>query len=264
MILGTAAYMSPEQAKGKPVDRRADIFAFGCVLYELLIGKRAFRGDTITEILGAIIHKEPDWEALPGTTPSIIRSLLHRCLQKDLNRRLQHVGDGRIEIEEALTELTEVAPTPAAQDSPARRISFGLGMAGGVMVLVLLALALFWPFTATAPEGAIDSIAILPFENRSGDPKLGFVSDGIAEGIISRVSQLSNLNKVISSSSVRQYKGKAVDARTVAQEVDVRAVVMGNVTLQGATLRVYVELIDGESNSTLWGKTYTPTTIRSL
>jgi serine/threonine protein kinase len=96
VILGTAAYMSPEQAKGKPVDKRADVFAFGCLLYELLTGKRVFQGETITETLGAIIHKEPEWELLPGVTPSLVRSLLRRCLQKDQDRRLRDIGDVRI------------------------------------------------------------------------------------------------------------------------------------------------------------------------
>jgi len=103
VILGTAAYMSPEQAKGKPVDKRADIFAFGAVLYELLTGKRAFGGETITETLASILKSEPDWEKLPGNTPWNIRTLLRRCLHKETNRRLQHIGDVRIEIEEALT-----------------------------------------------------------------------------------------------------------------------------------------------------------------
>jgi serine/threonine-protein kinase len=119
VILGTAAYMSPEQAKGKPVDRRADIFAFGCVLYELLTGKKAFEGETITETLGAIIHKEPDWKGLPSNSPSLVRFLLNRCLQKDVSRRLQHIDGARILIEEALTGETTAsamgitaAPTP--------------------------------------------------------------------------------------------------------------------------------------------------------
>jgi len=128
-------------------------------------------------------------------------------------------------------------------------------VAGGVMVLLLLALLL--PLTVTAPSEAIDSIAILPFENRSGDPELGYVSDGITQGVISRLSQLSSLDKVISSSSVSQYKGKQVDAGTVAQEVDVRAVVMGNMASQGENLRIYVELVDAENNSTLWSENYT-------
>ncbi len=111
VILGTAAYMSPEQAKGKPVDKRADIFAFGAVLYELMTGKRAFQGETITETLGAIIHKEPDWEVLPGATPWTIRSLLRRCLTKEPDDRLDGIANVRIEIKLALDEPAMVSPT---------------------------------------------------------------------------------------------------------------------------------------------------------
>ena len=119
VILGTAAYMSPEQARGKPVDKRADIFAFGCVLYELLTGKKAFEGETITETLGAIIHKEPDWEGLPSNSPSLVRFLLNRCLQKDVSRRLQHIDGARILIEEALTgETTASAMGLTAAPAP--------------------------------------------------------------------------------------------------------------------------------------------------
>ncbi len=92
MIMGTAGYMSPEQARGKPVDRRADIWAFGAVLYEMLTGDRAFGGETATDVLGAIVHREPDWQALPPDTPRRIRALLQRCLRKDVDRRIQSIG----------------------------------------------------------------------------------------------------------------------------------------------------------------------------
>ena len=110
VILGTAAYMAPEQAKGKPVERRADIWAFGCVLYEMLTGTRAFDGEDTTEILGAIVKTAPDWSRLPLNTPPRIAALVRRCLQKDPRRRQQHIGDARIEIEEA-------AQTPELQSS---------------------------------------------------------------------------------------------------------------------------------------------------
>ena len=102
VILGTAAYMSPEQARGKAVDKRTDIWAFGCVLYELLTGKQAFQGDTVTEILAAVLRGEPDWPALPAATPTKVRDLLRRCLQKDKTLRLRDAGDACIEIQEAL------------------------------------------------------------------------------------------------------------------------------------------------------------------
>ncbi len=102
MILGTAAYMSPEQAKGKLVDRRTDIWAFGCVLYEMLAGRKAFEGETISDVLAAVIKTEPDWTAVPAGTPAAMGRLLRRCLQKDPKQRLQAIGDARITIEEIL------------------------------------------------------------------------------------------------------------------------------------------------------------------
>jgi serine/threonine-protein kinase len=111
VILGTAAYMSPEQARGKACDKRTDIWAFGCVLYELLTGRQAFQGETTTEILAAVLRGEPDWQALSASTPVKIRDLLGRCLQKDLRRRLHDAADARIEIEGALVgpEMAESA-----------------------------------------------------------------------------------------------------------------------------------------------------------
>ena len=104
MILGTAGYMSPEQARGKPVDKRTDIWAFGCVLYELLTGSQVFGGETVTDILGAVVHKDPDWEALPEDTPRAIQRLLRRCLERDPHERLRDMGDARIEIGQAVND----------------------------------------------------------------------------------------------------------------------------------------------------------------
>jgi eukaryotic-like serine/threonine-protein kinase len=100
VILGTAAYMSPEQAKGKSADRRADIWAFGCILYECLTGKRAFGGETVTETLASILKGEPEWQTLPASTPANLRLILHRCLERDASRRLQNATDVRIVMEE--------------------------------------------------------------------------------------------------------------------------------------------------------------------
>ena len=104
VVLGTAAYMSPEQARGRPLDKRSDIFSFGCVLYECLTGKKAFSGDTVTDTLAAILKSEPDWEALPAATPRKACDLLRRCLQKDPKRRLHDIADARLELEEARVE----------------------------------------------------------------------------------------------------------------------------------------------------------------
>ncbi|HUO16575.1 MAG TPA: serine/threonine-protein kinase [Verrucomicrobiae bacterium] len=109
VILGTAAYMSPEQARGKPVDKRADIWAFGCILFECLTGKMAFGGETVTDILASVINSEPDWRALPDEAVPRVRDLLRRCLQKDPRLRLRDIGDARILISEALSGNAEIA-----------------------------------------------------------------------------------------------------------------------------------------------------------
>jgi Tol biopolymer transport system component len=115
VLLGTAAYMAPEQAKAKPVDRRADIWAFGCVLYEVLTAKKAFPGDTVAETLAAVLKNEPDWSQLTSSTPAHVRVLLHRCLQKDPKQRLRDIGDARISIEEVLSGAAESTPGLASK-----------------------------------------------------------------------------------------------------------------------------------------------------
>jgi serine/threonine protein kinase len=122
IILGTAAYMSPEQAKGRPVDRRTDIWAFGCVLYEMLTGKRAFDGETVTDVLAAVVRAEPEWSQLPTSTPDRVRELLRRCLKKDIKQRLQAIGDARIAIDEtqSAAEVSGTAQVPRSQ--PWRRL----------------------------------------------------------------------------------------------------------------------------------------------
>jgi eukaryotic-like serine/threonine-protein kinase len=117
IILGTAAYMAPEQAKGKPVDRRADIWAFGCVLYEMLTGRRAFKGEDITDTLTAVLRDEPDWTALPAETPAHVRVLLRRCLVKDPKQRLRDIGDARLTLQDAVDAFV----TPTSTPGPATR-----------------------------------------------------------------------------------------------------------------------------------------------
>ncbi len=137
VILGTAAYMAPEQARGKPVDRRADIWAFGCVLFEMLTGQRAFNGETVTDVLAAVIEREPDWSALPAAVPTNIRTLLRRCLQKDPHRRARDVGDARIEVEEAMAAPLHATSREVA---PARRLMWrwvALGLAASTLIALV-------------------------------------------------------------------------------------------------------------------------------
>jgi eukaryotic-like serine/threonine-protein kinase len=124
VLLGTAAYMSPEQAKGKAVDRRADIWALGCVLYEMLTGRQTFTGETVTDTLAAVIRAEPDWSRLPAGTPIRVRVLLQRCLQKDPKQRLQAIGDAGISLEEVLAGAPKALFDPKTGHPAGARFPF--------------------------------------------------------------------------------------------------------------------------------------------
>ena len=143
MIMGTAAYMSPEQARGKSVDRRTDIWAFGCVLYEMLAGRRAFVGDTVTDTLAIVLQGEPDWNGLPASTPAALTQLVRRCLDKDAKRRLQAIGEARVMLEELAQVsatgryVAAVEPERVGETPPARRPRrWPLAAAAGAGLLV--------------------------------------------------------------------------------------------------------------------------------
>ena len=163
VLLGTAAYMSPEQAKAKPVDRRADIWAFGCVLYEMLTGKQTFTGETVTDTLAAVIRAEPDWSQLPSATPMRVRVLLQRCLQKDPKQRLRDIGDARISLDEILSGATEGTPSLATVERPLQRKWLWLvtGLAG---VLIVAAVAGFagWSLKPVPPRPVTRTVILLP------------------------------------------------------------------------------------------------------
>jgi len=146
-ILGTPAYMSPEQVRAQEVDRRTDIWAFGCVLYELLTGRRPFRGETIHDTISKVLDGEADWTDLPASTPPGIRTLLRRCLEKDAKRRLQDVGDARLEMEEALAlpPSSQQTSTAVPQAAPQRRLAPTVGLTSAAVGVLALAAAIgFW------------------------------------------------------------------------------------------------------------------------
>ena len=178
VVLGTAAYMSPEQARGRGADRRADIWAFGCVLYEMLTAKRAFGGETLTDIMAAVIHTEPDWSHLPGSTPPPVRQLLRRCLQKDPRQRLQAIGDARVIIEEVLS-----GPVPAdAVPARSRRSRWWLasGAAGVLTGAVLVGLIARQMTSSAEPPRPVTRfvIALPPGQQLAGLSELALSPDG--------------------------------------------------------------------------------------
>src|SRR5262249_22769678 len=149
VIMGTAAYMSPEQAAGRESDRAADVWAFGCVLYEMLAGRPAFDGGTVSEILAAVLKSEPDWDRLPAATPQTIRRLLRRCLHKDRQFRHRDIGDARLEIIEA-SKLEGDTEKVAARRGPGP--AWPVGLAFVLLILLIARLALRQTSTAVVPS----------------------------------------------------------------------------------------------------------------
>jgi serine/threonine-protein kinase len=180
MIIGTAAYMSPEQARGKPVDRRADIWAFGCVLYEMLSRRKAFDGETVTDVLAAVVTRGPDWSAVPADTPRRLLDLLHRCLEKDPARRLRDAGEARIVLDDLIarpaSNLAEAAPIPRPKPAWPRALPWLVAAAG----LAAAAFALLGPRGGREPlEPTRLSVALPPTD----------VIDGGFENLVLNISR---------------------------------------------------------------------------
>ena len=175
IILGTASYMAPEQAKGKQVDRRADIWAFGCVLFEMLSGKKAFDGETISDVLASVLKSEPDWTALPADTPPAIKRLIRRCLVKDPKQRLRDIGDARIAIEETLSGTTTDAESSGDLRRPSRTwtadslLRRAFPWALGVIAITCAAVA-GWLLLKPQPHPNVFRFAVPPPENMGFSP----------------------------------------------------------------------------------------------
>src|SRR5439155_483946 len=153
IILGTAAYMSPEQAAGKPVDKRSDLWAFGVVVLEMLTGRPAFTGETVSHVLASVLKSEPDWTALPVHTPTPIRRLLRRCLDKDRKRRLADAADARLEIDEALAPIGEATTVSVTMPAAAWRRALPWAVVGALSAGLALVLVLWAPWRpAVAPR----------------------------------------------------------------------------------------------------------------
>ena len=189
VILGTAAYMSPEQARGKAVDKRADVWAFGCVLYEMLTGRAAFAGESVTDVLACIIEREPDFSLLPPTTPPAIRRLLRRSLEKDRKRRLSDIADARIEIDDALTtpsaEASAVTLVNVQSAGWRRALPWAVAFGAAAIAAAVLALWAPWqtvpppaPLRLTADLGADASLATAVGQNANIGASVALSPDG--------------------------------------------------------------------------------------
>jgi serine/threonine protein kinase/tetratricopeptide (TPR) repeat protein len=296
VVMGTVYYMSPEQARGKQVDARSDIWSLGVVLYEMLTGQTPFAAETSNDSIASILTKEP--APLAGDTPSELQRIIRKSLQKNTDERYQTVKDLQLDLKNLKRELefseelersqipqslktsnvgtgqlgenaTAVQTKPVLTQvslSPQRSSAEYLvgeikshRLAVGAVVLVLLIGLLgggywFWNRDVSA-SNQINSIAVLPFENRSGNPDSEYLSDGLTESLIYRLSQLPNL-KVSPTSSVLRYKEKEIDVQKIAADLGVNAVMSGRLVQRGDNLTISVELIDARKNQLLWGEQF--------
>ena len=255
IALGTVGYMSPEQARAKNLDGRTDLFSFGVVLYEMATGRLPFQGGNSVLILEAILNRDP--VAPLRINPEIplgLQEVIHRALEKDSNLRYQHAADMRAALQRLKRDIDsgrrtaeqETASTPA--QATARETWTGRGKAR----------------TSSRHTGSlrpprvsriIDSLAVLPFENASGDREHEYLSDGITASLINILASIPKL-RVMAQSTVFRYKGRDMDALAIGRELNVRAVLTGKMIQSGGSLRIGTELVDVASGCQLWGAQY--------
>ncbi|MCA1602596.1 MAG: serine/threonine-protein kinase [Acidobacteria bacterium] len=294
-VMGTANYMSPEQAKGTKVDARTDLWSLGAVLYEVITGHVPFAGETPTETISLILQKEPPpLNRYANEVPAELERIVAKALTKDREERYQTAKDLLIDLRnlkrklEFDAEIDRTVPpefrgtmsTGSGQSSPATASDPGaataaarakrassaeyivsgikqhkLAAAIAVIVLVIGAVGLGVYLHARNSEVAIESLAVLPFENQNHDPNTDYLSDGVTESIINSLTQLPTL-RVIARSSVFRYKGKETDPMAAGKELGVRAVLTGRVMQRGDNLTISTELLDVRDNKQLWGEQY--------
>jgi serine/threonine-protein kinase len=260
MILGTLPYMSPEQLEGRDADARSDLFAFGCVLYEMVTGKRAFSGTTHASVIAAILEREPaSIRSLDRSVPPLLDHIVQRCMAKHPDERWQTAADlkhdllwlQRNEVEAPARTAERFDRFPTTKEGRTR-----LAVLSAVLLVVTIAaIWQYWPFRRAIEP--IRSVAVVPFRNLDADPSAAYLSDTLTENIINGLSELPNL-AVTSWPSVARYKGtEDPDLDKLRRELKVAAAVTGRVVAQRSDdITIVVELTDLGANRHLWGNQY--------
>src|ERR1017187_6394241 len=253
-MMGTVAYMSPEQVRAKELDARTDLFSFGAVLYEMATGRIPFEGSSSGEICGAILHQNPTPSSqLNPQVPGEVEALINKALEKDRNLRYQSAAEMRTDLQRLKrdTESSKIAiPSP---NKTFKRRKPWVVLAASIAAIALASTGAWYVRSGRATQ--IDSIAALPFANGSGDANTDYLSDGITESLIDNLSHVPQL-KVKSRNSVFRYKGKDVDAQKVGNDLGVSALVSGRVVPRGDGIEVSAELTDVRDNTEIWGQHY--------
>lgn len=301
MIIGTVAYMSPEQARGNAIDSRTDIFSLGVVLYELLAGKQPFTGETINHTIVNIIEKEPPPISTPGALPVEFEKIVATCLAKRADQRYQTAKDLIVELKKLQTQLlfqsevkkrtsfdtgsetaTQIIETSPGVSSEIRTsipvLSNALAETPGATrtnylasptskpgskritvviasLILILVIGGFFAFRYFTSIKQIESIAVMPFINDSGNADVEYLSDGMTETLISTLSQLPHLN-VKARSTVFYYKGKEITPKKIGEELGVQAVLLGRVAQRGNDLKLSLELVNTSTQDVIWSEQY--------
>ena len=294
LVLGTVAYMSPEQARGETVDERTDIWSLGVVVYEMVAGCSPFVAATSNEIISAILAKQPapPLARYSHVVPTRLEEIVEKALTKSRDERYQTskdlfidlkrlqqtlqlkaaserstspdrivpaTADGQAAVSKSKTTAAS-APTASSAEYIVNQVrSHKRAVLISLALLLLIAAATFiyaWRLkTANTEQSSIKSIAVLPLVNANSDPETDFLSDGITDNIIERLSQLPNL-RVMSHTAVFRYKGKEIDPQTIGNQLSVEAILTGRLTKRNDALMINLELINAKDNSHIWGAQY--------
>ena len=260
-VMGTLAYMSPEQIRGEELDARTDLFSLGAVLYEMTTGRQAFAGSTPGTIHEAILNRIPiPVGRVNPESPSRLEEVINKALEKDRKLRYQHASELRADLQRLKRDSDSGSLASRREEAPLAgtsgwRRKWPLIAGGAIAVVALLAAGMQFSRLGSAKGEAINSVAVLPFVNSSGDADGDYLSDGITESLIANLSQVRSL-RVTARSTVFRYKGKETDPQKIGQDLRVGAVLSGRLMQRDGMLVVRTELMDVANGTQLWGGQY--------